>query len=280
MKKRIGNKFIRETCVAGAAIDVTLKYSTASGQDHRQQKRNPSRAAVIKNNDRIATKKLTRLMNANFFPGDLHCIFTYAGKEPEQKEAKREIRNFKRRIEREYKKRGRDCKWIEVTEYSHTRIHHHMLMSYIEPEVIEKQWKRGHVHFTPLDRSRNYSKLAEYFIKETSKTMRQPGNETKQRWSASRNLARPIIKREIIEAKAMFEKPKALKGYEILQESVREFEHPFTGLLHKEYMMLSTDPSPRLKKWRKGAVVEKDETFRRAQEIQIEMDWLDGWGTL
>lgn len=280
MKKKIGNKYIRETCIAGATIDVTLKYSIGSGQAKRQQKKNPSRAAVIKNNDRIATKKLTRLMNANFFPGDLHCTLTYSGKEPEQKEAKKEIRNFKRRIEREYKKQGKECKWIEVTEYSHTRIHHHMLIRYIDPELIEKQWKRGHVHFTPLDRSRNYSKLAEYFIKETSKTMRTPGNETKQRWSASRNLTRPIIKREIIEPRGMFEKPKALKGYALIEESIREFEHPFTGMMHTEYMMVSTDPSPRLKKWRKGEVVEKDETFRRAQEIQIEMDWLDGWGTL
>ena len=280
MKKNIGNKFIRETCVAGAAIDVTLKYSIASGQSKRQARRNPSRAAVIKNNDRIAEKKLTRLMNANFFPGDLHCVFTYSGTEPSQKDAKKEIRNFKRRMERAYAKAGRDFKWIEVTEYSHARIHHHMLMSYIEPSVIEKQWKRGHVHFTALDRTRNYKKLAEYFIKETSKTMRTPGNETKQRWSASRNLTRPIIKREIIEPKAMFEKPKALKGYQIIEDSVHEFEHPFTGITPLEYMMISTDPIPRIKRWRRGEVVEKDETFRRAQEIQISMDLLDGWEVL
>lgn len=280
MKKNIGNKFIRETCIAGAAIDVTLKYSIASGQNRRQPKRQPSRAAVIRNNDRVAEKKLTRIMNANFLPGDLHAVFTYAGPEPTQKEAKREIRNFKRRLEREYQKAGKDFKWIEVTEYNHTRIHHHMVVSYIEPEIIAKQWKRGHVHFTPLDRSRNYRKLAEYFIKETSKTMRLPGNETKQRWSASRNLTRPIIKREVIEARAMFEKPRALKGYQIIEDTVREYEHPFTGITHLEYMMISTDSVPRLKRWRQGDVVTRDETFKRAQEIQISMDSLDGWEVL
>lgn len=280
MKKQIGNKFIRETCIAGATIDVTLKYSITSGKSQRSPRKQPSRAAVIKNNDRIAVKKLTRLLNANFFPGDLHCTLTYSGAEPSQKDAKKEIRNFRRRLEREYGKAGREFKWIEVTEYNHTRIHHHMIVSFIDPAIIEKQWKRGHVHFTPLDRTRNYKKLAEYFIKETSKTMRTPGNETKQRWSASRNLTRPIIKREVIEARAMFEKPKALKGYQIIEDTVRKFEHPFTGITHLEYMMLSTDPVPRLKKWRGGEVVEKDETFRRAQEIQISMDFLDGWEAL
>ena len=280
MKRNTGNKFIREICVAGAAIDVTLKYSIASGQSQRRPKSNPSRAAVIRNNDRIATKKLTRLMNANFLPGDLHCVLTYMGREPEQAEARKEIRNFKRRLEREYAKQGREFKWIEVTEYLHERIHHHLVVSYIEPSFIEKQWKRGHVHFTPLDRTRNYKKLAEYFIKETTKTMRLPGNETRQRWSASRNLTRPIIKREIIEPRTMYEKPKALKGYEIIEDSIREFEHPYTGMTHLEYMMISTDPSPRIKKWRRGNVVTRDETLRRAKEIQIEMDWLDGWEAL
>lgn len=280
MKTKNGSRFIRETCIAGAVIDVTLKYSIAAGQSRRQPRKTPSRAAVIKNNDRIATKKLTRLMNANFLPGDLHVTLTYAGEPPAQKQAKEEIKKFKRRMAREYEKAGRIFKWIEVTEYNNSRVHHHMLMSYIEPEKIEKQWKSGHVHFTALDRTRNYQKLAEYFIKETSKTMRTPGNETKQRWSASRNLTRPIIKREIIAPKTMHESPKALKGYEILPDTIREFEHPFTGIMHKEYMMLSTDPSPRLKTWRKGEVVRQDETFRRSHEIQIELDYLDEWGTL
>lgn len=276
MKKKSGSKFIRETCVAGATIDVTIKYSMASDNSKRAPKHNPSREAVIKNNDRNATKKLTRLMNANFVPGDWHVIMTYAYV-PDQKEAKREISNFKKRLAREFKKAGKECKWIEVTEYENHRIHHHMVVSYIDPEVIEKQWKRGHIHFTALDRTRNYRKLAEYFVKETSKTMRQPGNETKKRWSASRNLTRPIIKREIIMPSTLYEKPRALKGYEIDEDTVRRYEHPFTGIEQLEYMMISTDPVPRLKQWRKGTVVERDETYRRASEIQIDMQSLDGW---
>ena len=42
-------------------------------------------------------------------------------------------------------------------------------------------------------------------------------------------------------------------------------------------MMISTDPVPRLKQWRKGTIVERDETYRRASEIQIDMQSLDGW---
>lgn len=274
MKEKIGSKFIRETCIAGPVIDITYKYSARAPRRERGANRNPSREAVVKNNDRLAVKKLTRLMNANFYPGDYHCTLTYAVA-PDSAAAKKEIENFKRRMKREYAKQGREFRWIEVTEQENHRIHHHMLMSYIDQDIITKQWRRGRVRFTPLDRSRNYKKLAEYFVKETTKTMRKPGADTKQRWSASRNLTRPIIKREIIEPRAMYETPRALKGYEIIMDSINRYEHPFTGIEHLEYMMISTDPVPRLKTWQKGDIIKRDETYRRASEVQISWDALD-----
>lgn len=275
MKDKIGNKFIREICIAGPVIDVTMKYSARAPRKPRGANRNPSKEEVVKNNDRIATKNLTRLMNANFYPGDFHATFTYKGDEPSVEDAKRELRNFKHRMKREYKKLGKEFRWIEVTEYRNHRVHHHVVMNYIDPAIIARQWKAGHVRLTALDRSRNYRKLAEYFVKETTKTMREPGGETKQRWSASKNLIRPIIKREIIEPKAMYEKPKAFKGYELLPETINPFTHPFTGIDHLEYMMVATDPVPRIKTWRKGEIVRRDETYKRAKEIQISWDALD-----
>ena len=280
MKKAAGSNFIREICVAGACIDVTLKYSRRSGQGQRAAKTNPTREAVVKNNDRVAVKELARLMNSNFHPGDWHATLTYEGDEPSEKEARRELRNFIRRMGREYEKAGREFRWIAVTEYKNHRIHHHIVMSYIDDQAIRSQWKRGYVRFTSLDRSRNYRKLAEYFVKETTKTMREPGNETKKRWSSSRNLIRPIVKREIVQAKTMYEQPKAFKGYEIDRDTIHRYEHPFTGIEHLEYMMISSDPVPRIKNWRKGTPIDKQETFKRAAEIQISMDLLDGWDYL
>ena len=57
-------KFIREVCVAGAVVDVSLK-STQKQLGVRAPKAKPSREAVIKNNDRIAYKRLARTLNAN-----------------------------------------------------------------------------------------------------------------------------------------------------------------------------------------------------------------------
>lgn len=276
MKDKIGSKFIREITVAGAVIGVTMKYSARAPRKKRGENRNPSKKAVVENNDRIACKKLTFLMNANFYPGDLHLTLTYDGDAPTVEEAKDEIRNFKRRMKREFEKQGKEFRWIQVTEWKNHRIHHHLLIPFISNEILKKQWTRGRWWTSTLNRSRNYKKLAEYFVKETSKTLREPGEETKQRWSASKNLVRPIVKREIIEPRAMYEKPKAFKGYDLIPDTVNYFTHPFTGIDHLEYMMVSTDPVPRIKTWRKGDIVKRDETYKRAIEIQISWDALDG----
>ena len=70
-------KVIRETCIAGAVIDMCIKGSFPH-KGKRKKKEKPSSDAVKKNNDNLAVKLLTRLINLNFFPGDYHTTLTYA----------------------------------------------------------------------------------------------------------------------------------------------------------------------------------------------------------
>lgn len=270
-------KVVRETCIAGAVIDVTVKGSNHVCGNCRKPKLNPTPEAVKKNNDRIAAKNLTRILNANFYPGDYHVTLTYQGEEPGQEEAERELQNFLRRMRRQFKKANKEFKYIAVTEFVNHRIHHHVVMSYIDIRTIAEQWKRGMVRTTPLDRNRNYAKLAEYLIKETTKTFRDADNVFKKRYTCSRNLERPVVMREEVPAYKLHGEIKALKGYEIDRDSVRRFENPITGLEHLEYSMISTDPTPRLKKWRNGEVVKKGETllkFDCFKQLYLEgKDW-------
>lgn len=259
-------KVIRETCIAGAVIDRCVKASFPHGGS-RRPKSKPTSEAVRKNNDRLAAKQLTRLINANFYPGDLHATLTYAevvGVE----EAKHQLELWLRRMRREYKKQGKEFHYIAVTEYEHHRIHHHVVMSYIDLPVITSQWANGRVRCTALDRSRSYSALAEYLIKETQKTFREADNATKRRWKASRNLRRPVVKREWVSVRELWRDPKPLKGYQIDKNSVRYYQNPITGLEHLEYQMISIDPVPRLKTWRRGKIIKRQETYLRMEELR------------
>lgn len=266
-------KVIRETCISGAVIDRCVKASFPHG-GRRRQKQKPTSEAVKKNNDRLAEKKLTRLINANFVPGDLHVTLTYAIPVDPQ-EAEHQLSIWIRRIRRQFKKKGTEFKYVAVTEYKNHRIHHHVVMNYIDLNVIDALWNQGRVRCTTLDQSRNYKALAEYLIKETQKTFREPGNAIKRRWKSSRNLTRPVVKREWVSVRELWKAPKPIKGYQIDPDSIRRYQNPVTGIEHLEYDMIATDPRPRLKTWRKGKVVKKQETYLRMELIR-QMDIAQG----
>lgn len=267
------DKVIRETCISGAVIDRTVKASFPHG-GCRRPKSKPTSDAVKKNNDRLAAKQLTRLINANFYPGDLHTTLTYA-EVVNVDEAKHQLDLWLRRMRREFKKQGKEFYYIAVTEYEHHRIHHHIVMNYIDLHIISAQWNNGRVRCTTLDQSRNYRALAEYLIKETQKTSREPGNSTKRRWKSSRNLKRPVVKREWVSVRELWRDPKPLKGYQIDKDSIRYYQNPVTGLEHLEYQMVSMDPIPRLKTWRRGKIVNRQETYLRMDDIR-QMDIYTG----
>lgn len=270
-------RVIRETCIAGAVIDRCIKASFPH-KGKRKRKEKATSDAVKKNNDMLATKILTRLLNLNFFPGDYHTTLTYA-EIVTVEEANRQLDNWIKRMRREYKKLDKEFYYIAVTEYKNHRVHHHIVMNYIDSRIIDKQWKYGHIWLSTLDKSRNYRKLAEYLIKETQKTFREPGNSTKRRWKPSRNLKRPVVKREWVSISQLFQnldELKPIKGYEIDRESVRKYTNPVTGLEHIEYQMISTEAVPRLKVWRKGRKLKRNETYLRMQDIrQLDMELED-----
>ncbi len=270
-------RVIRETCIAGAVIDRCIKASFPRG-GKRKKKEKVTSDAVKKNNDMLALKNLTRLINLNFYPGDLHTTLTYA-KELSPEEANSELEKWIKRMRREYKKLNKEFYYIAVTEFKNKRIHHHVVMNYIDFQVINRQWKVGRIRCTPLDKTRNYRVLAEYLIKETQKTFREPENATKRRWKPSRNLKRPVVKREWVSISQLFQNLddiKPLKGYEIDRDTLRKYTNPVTKLEHLEYQMVSNEAVPRLNVWRKGKKINRNETYRKMDEMrQMDMELED-----
>lgn len=270
-------RVIRETCIAGAVIDRCIKASFPRG-GKRKKKEKVTSDAVKKNNDMLALKNLTRLINLNFYPGDLHTTLTYA-EELSPEEANSELEKWIKRMRREYKKLDKEFYYIAVTEFKNKRIHHHVVMNYIDFQVINRQWNMGRIRCTPLDKTRNYRVLAEYLIKETQKTFREPENATKRRWKPSRNLKRPVVKREWVSISQLFQNLddiKPLKGYEIDRDTLRKYTNPVTKLDHLEYQMVSNEAVPRLSVWRKGKKVNRNETYRKMDEMrQMDMELED-----
>jgi len=252
---------IKETCVAGACIDTTYKFSTRfmKHEGKRAPRMNPTPEDVWKVNTRNAERDLARILNHNFGPGDWHLVLTYRA-EPTAAEAKKHKEYFCRLVKGWADRNGKKFKWIAVTEYKHARIHHHVVCSHLPLEIINELWKRGHVRVTPLDKTRNYTKLAHYLVKETSKTYRDPDSVNHRRWTCSRNIVRPEVKRQIVSEREIYKDIKPLKGYYIDQDSIRRYDHKVTGLPHLEYIQVATE-QPRYKRWYKGATVKRTENY-------------------
>lgn len=268
-------RIYRETIVAGKTIIRGLKPSTMIHNKKglkRKPKMNPTSEAVKKINLRNAERKLTALLNNNFKDRDYHLTLTYKGEAPSPEKAKKDITKFIRNIRNKMKRSEEDFKYIQVTEYQNHRIHHHIVCSAIDPDIITNYWSNGGVNIKPLDTNGNYCKLAEYLIKETEKTFRLPESATKRRWSGSRNLEMPEIKKEIVSARELDKELKAVKGYQIDQDSIRRYEHKILGIDCLEYIMVSLEPRPRLKKWKQGISVGFEKHYKETIESQERMD--------
>lgn len=242
-------KVIREICIAGKVIEGVVKVPSGRHTKKRQPKLVVTKEAVQKNNDRLAETNLRRLFNANCNCTWNHDTLTYA-KQPTLEQALKILKNFIARIRRKMKKLGRDFKWIVATEATN-RVHHH-IVSNAPLEIMRETWREGHVLSRPCDDGPDYRKLAAYIIKETTKTFRQEDCPLKSRYSHSRNLIIPVVKVEEVSPMMLLRDPKPFKGYYIESDSIKRYEHPITGLMHLEYVMIAEDVEPRLKYWSKG----------------------------
>lgn len=249
------------------SIRATSRIKTEKGTK-RKEKVNPTTEQVAKNNLRYAIKELTIKINHNFVPGDYHLTLTYQDY-PEQKEAKRRLKNFLANVRRACQRQGIVFKRIAVTEFENKKIHHHIVCTAIDLEIIKKYWKYGFERITPLDDTGNYYKLAEYLVKETEKTFRKEGCVFKKRYSPSRNLVMPEPKIEIVSERILRQDLKESKGFYIDQDTVRRYEHAILGVECVEYIQVSLgDNHTRRVPGKKGRL---KEVYRIELEEQLSM---------
>lgn len=255
--------FYRDTIVAGKTIMRSLKAVSRKNTDKqkRQPKMNPTPEAVRKVNFRNAVKVLTAKLNHNFKPNDYHLVLTY-GEAVSKEVAAGCLNKFLRNLHNYCKRRGIDFKWVAVTEYAHTRIHHHVIMSGIDLKEISKRWKHGYIKPVLLDETGNYYRLAEYLLKETEKTFRDAGSPIKQRYSSSRNVTMPEVKREKIAGREVSHDIKAPRGYHVDRDTVRKYEHAILRVECMEYIMVCENEEMKLKRWKKGRAVSIRESYR------------------
>lgn len=186
---------------------------------------------------------LRRLIELNFHEGDWHVTLTCR---PEDRPAKEDapglIRSFWDKLRKEYKKRGWILKVIITCEIGERgATHWHMIVNDMHAgedstaKLIRRLWIWGRPYFSPLDDSGDYSKLAEYIVKESSKRIEREKTVEKLSYMSSRNLIRPVEKTEPVRAKSWRKKPHVPSGWELVPGTLVNGINKFNGLPYQHY---------------------------------------------
>lgn len=235
--------YIKETVFAGKTREVRKFYSCpGAGRRKGSFPQGKTTEAQARANQERAERELRQLLNHNFSPGDYHAVLTYRRENrPDPKEARRQAERFLCRYRYWCRKRGLPAKYILVTEYKKTAIHHHIVLPNIGSRALQGLWPLGRVLISPLDDSGQWRKLAAYLIKETSKSFSQPGRIYGKRWCASRELEKPPRKRETVRARRWAEQPRPPKGWYLEKDSLYNGEDPVTGAYLQAYCLIRLD---------------------------------------
>jgi len=181
-----------KTIQSGQVLECEIYPLWKEYDEVRAAREHTTREAQANLNERNARKRIARLIDTNFTPDDLHVTLTYGKSElPDEDQARRDIRNFLRRV-RAYRKKNNmpELKYVYVIEFSdgdgrRTRVHHHVIMSGMDRKAVKALWPHGRARVDELEpEDGTLEGLARYITKQPNK---------RKRWQASRNLEEPTI---------------------------------------------------------------------------------------
>lgn len=221
--------YLEKVIDRGNVIEVQKYTNGRFGKKETRRKAEAQRATPeeqLRWQTKEAARKVWRLLrdNSNFRPGDLWTTLTYPAKStPDSETVRRNIKEFLKRMRREYKKLGQECKYIfSVGRGKRGAIHLHFVLSKIDTEIVSTIWQNivnagnwVHVHTEHLDKTQNWHRVADYIIKNGEETFLSDDPIIKKRFSASRNLRDRKPRAHVIHAKTWKKDPPTRRGYYI-----------------------------------------------------------------
>ena len=269
----------RLTTVAGKTILVRFTDSSrVHTEKGRKPKSNPTPLAVQKVNRINQARKLTALLNHNFGPGDMWIVLSYPEK-ISPAEAEKELDRFKRNIRTQCRKQDIPFRIVEtmgIGERSGKPHHHIVINQEVGRDLICRYWPEQYVHVNYLWMDGNYQKVAHYMLKNAEQTANLLGKASKGKraWRASRTVKMPETREEILKRDLVHdpEDIKPRKGYYIDRDSIRCYEHPITGASCIEYIEISLEQEPRLRKYYKGKEKRLERLYPVSWDEQLSFD--------
>ncbi len=194
-------KYVLKTIISGSVLESEIYPVYEKSKDiPRRDKEKDSKESQANLNEKNAIKQFIRITNTNFGKDDLLLTATYEDKYlPTQKQAKKDVTNYIRRIKRYREKNNLpELKYVYVIEYvdeeeqhksKKIRVHHHIIINKMDRNIAENLWGKGRVEARRLQPDESgLEGIARYMMK-------QPKGS--KRWYGSRNLKKPKVYRSV-----------------------------------------------------------------------------------
>lgn len=191
------------------AVGEKIKYFIPGERPSRSRRKINSEINRQEKNETQVIRSLARLLNANFKKGDILLTLDYSDEgldvildkalesknididETIYKAAEHEMKLCLRRVKRECDMLGIELKYAATTSDMDgetnecVRVHHHLVINREALSVFKEKWTLGEAHHEPLSGQKDYTAIAEYFIKQVRKI------KDAKKYVSSRNLLRP-----------------------------------------------------------------------------------------
>ena len=207
--------------------------------EKRKPKKKPTPEQMEKINQENRERVCRHKLRANFVPMDYFTTLTYRVEDrPEDMAAaKKDWSRFIRLVRAEYKKAGRELKWIRNIEVGTRGAWHiHMVVNRIDgtDQILARYWNHGKVLNQLMYEKGEYAALAAYI----TKTPKTDSRLKEAQYSTSRNLPVPDPETVIRNLWQTWGRVRIPKGWYLDKDSYVEDVNPFTGFKYRRYTLL------------------------------------------
>ena len=208
--------WVIRTYAAGAVGEKTKFWLPGPRPSRKAGRRERDAIRKAEQNESACVKRMARLINANFAPGDLLLGLDYsdagllrlaaragdmAGRsdreepgdmvEHMRRAAEAELRNCLRRVKRAMEKEGAELRYVAVTSDMDgdtgeaVRLHHHLIVPAAARDAFLAKWTLGGVHWSSMAEQIDYTPIAEHLLRQVQRV------PDEKKYMSSRNLIRP-----------------------------------------------------------------------------------------
>lgn len=240
------------TLRSGEIIDVEEFHDGRYGApgEKRLKKKKPTKEQMQKINELNRMRKARLKLLEYFDFNDYFATWTYQvrNRPPNMKKALEDFQRAKRKVQKEYRKKGYELFWIRNIERGTKGAWHiHIIVNSIPgtAQILEEAWEHGGTYSVKIKKhdrfnDGDFTELASYITKnENTQEKKQDGTLAKPRlkeasYNTSRNM--PLPEPMVDKLHRWKKEPKPKKGYYIAK-SYTGF-NPFNGYQYRRYTMI------------------------------------------